>query len=190
MGPELLLERRTEHAGLDARRARGPIDLEHAVEPREVDRDRACPPVADRRLDPADDARAAAVRDGCRPAGGAPVEHGCDVGFGAGEGDDVGRVREVPAQRANDVAERLAVRVRGAIEWLARAEPRERRRWPHARGRQPQLLEPRRLGDRQLRQLEAGGEDLRDRPTLLWTGALALTTPAPEPTRGRRAAHI
>ena len=38
---ELRLERRAGRAGLDARRARDLVDLEHAVERAQVDRDRA-----------------------------------------------------------------------------------------------------------------------------------------------------
>ena len=46
---QLVLERRTEHAGLNARRARAAIDLEHAIETAEIDADRAAVVAADRR---------------------------------------------------------------------------------------------------------------------------------------------
>ena len=71
---ELGLERGAESARLDAGRARDRIDLEHAVEPAEVDRDRAAVAVPHVGLDTADDARAAAVRDLRRACPRAPVD--------------------------------------------------------------------------------------------------------------------
>src|SRR5437870_7538604 len=113
--PELLLERGAEYAGLDARRARGAIDLEHAVEAGEIQGDGAGVARADGRLYAAHDARAASVRDDRRVRSRAPLEHGRDLLFRLREGDQVGRVREVAAQRAHHVAEGLAVGVPGAV---------------------------------------------------------------------------
>src|SRR6185369_8493071 len=95
MRTELVLERGPEDAGLDARRARGAIDLEDAIEVAEVERHDAGVPAARGRFDATDDARAAAVRNGDRPRARAPVEHGDDVRFVARKGDDVGRAAEV-----------------------------------------------------------------------------------------------
>ena len=60
---ELVLERGAVHAGLDPRRARLAVDLEHPVERAEVDADRAAVVVVDVALDAADHRRAAAVGD-------------------------------------------------------------------------------------------------------------------------------
>src|SRR5207245_1554550 len=57
---ELCLEPRAIRSGLDARRSRDVVDFEHAVQRAQVEAHRRA---IDARLDPADDARAAAVRD-------------------------------------------------------------------------------------------------------------------------------
>ena len=77
----------------------------------EVDRDRAAVPVADPRLDPADDAGAAAVGDRRRTLLLAEAEHRLDLGLIAGEGDQVGWVGKLAAKAAHDVAVGLAERV-------------------------------------------------------------------------------
>src|SRR5581483_9863355 len=77
--PELVLERRPEHAGLDARRPRRAIDLEDAIEPAEVDAEDAPTARVGRRLHAAHDARPAAVRDRDQVALAAPVEEPDDV---------------------------------------------------------------------------------------------------------------
>ena len=112
---ELLVERRAEHPGLDPRRPRDRVDLEHPVERAEVDRHRARVVVADPRLDPADDAGAAAVGDRRGAGVGAPREHRLDLGLVARAGDEVGRVLEPAAKAADDVAVGLAERVRDAL---------------------------------------------------------------------------
>ena len=60
---ELLLERRPGRPGLDPRRQRRWVDLEHAVERLQVDRDHPGVAISHARLDAADDARAAPERD-------------------------------------------------------------------------------------------------------------------------------
>ena len=64
------------------------------------------------RLDPADDAGAAAVGDRRRPLVGAEVEDDVDVLGGLGVRDQVGRVRELAPKAADDVAVGLAEGVR------------------------------------------------------------------------------
>ena len=178
MGPQLVLERRSEHAGLDARGARRAVYLEHAVEPREVERDRARVALADVGLDAADDARAPAVRDHRRAGRRGPVEHRPHIVLRAWEGNQVGRVGELPAKRPHDVAERLPVGMRGAV---VRSIREDRRGRSQAGPGKPELLEPRRLGDPQLREREARGEQPCDRLLLLGRRPLALPAPAPEP---------
>ena len=109
---ELRVERRPEHPGLDPRGARDRVDLEHPVERAEVDRHRARVVVADPRLDPADDAGPAAVGDRRRAGVGAPGEHRLDLGLVARPGDQVGRMLDLAAKAADDVAVGLAERVR------------------------------------------------------------------------------
>ena len=88
-----------EHARLNPRRARHRVHLQHPVERAEVDRHRAGVAVADPRLDPADDARPAAVGDRRRARVRAPLEHRLDLGLVAGARDQVGRVVE-PARES------------------------------------------------------------------------------------------
>src|SRR6185369_8410447 len=114
-----------EHARLDARRARRAIDLEHTVESSEVERDGAAPAAVEPRLDAADDARAAAVRDHREPLAGTPVENRGDVCRARRESDEVGRVWILAPQGTHDVAAGLAVGVAGAIRRIAREELRQ-----------------------------------------------------------------
>ena len=72
---ELLLEPRAGRAGLDPRGARDAVDLEHAIQPPQVDRDDARVPRAQAAVDAADHARAAAERHDRDVALAAPVEH-------------------------------------------------------------------------------------------------------------------
>ena len=94
---ELGLEPGTGRARLDARRARDGIDLEHAVERAQVDRDHARVPGARNRVDAADHARAAAERHHRHVALAAPVEHRAQLVLRGRERDAVGRVRELAA---------------------------------------------------------------------------------------------
>ena len=97
-------------AGLDQRRARDLVDLEHAVQPREVDRHRALERPA-HRVHPADHARAAAVRRHGEPRVRAHSSTRSSSSSERGPRDGVGRVREAAAERAHDVAVGGAVRV-------------------------------------------------------------------------------
>ena len=103
---QLLLQPRPGRAGLDPRRQRGRVDLEHPVEPAQVQRDDR--PLAEPRLDPADDAGAAAERDHRRPLGLGPAQHRLDLRLVAREGDQVRRVLELPPEAPHHVAVGLA----------------------------------------------------------------------------------
>ena len=102
---QLRLEHRSARAGLDARRQRGTIDLEHAVDRRDVDRHhpREAPPV-DARLDAADRARSPAERDHRRARAECPLEHRLELGLVPWAGHDVRRLVELAAERPDDVA--------------------------------------------------------------------------------------
>ena len=126
---ELRFERRPEGAGLDARGARGLVDLEHAAQLAQVDRHRR---LVSRRiaawLDAADDARSAAERRHARLRAAGPVEHGRDLLLIARIGDHVRRVAVVADKPAYIIGERFAVGVRRAVIVRGRAE-RQRWRW-------------------------------------------------------------
>src|SRR5215207_1186805 len=91
---QLVLECRTLRASLDQRRTRRTVDLEHAAEPREVDRDRARVAVAHARLHAPDHAGAAAVWDRRRTALSAPLEQLRHLRGVFRERDEVGHVVE------------------------------------------------------------------------------------------------
>ena len=81
--------------------------------------------VVDVALGAPDDRRSAAVRNRGDPLVRAPVEQGDDVGFVAGDRDEVGRAREVAVQPPPHVAERLSVRMTRSLERIVGAEGRE-----------------------------------------------------------------
>ncbi len=108
---QLLLEPRPGGTRLDPRRLRDRVHVEHPVHAAEVDADRAAVAIAEARLDPADHARPAAEGDRRGVLVGAVVEHQVDVLGGLRERDQVGRVRELSPEAADDVPVRLALRV-------------------------------------------------------------------------------
>jgi hypothetical protein len=71
---QLVLQHRAQGAGLDARGTRAAVELEHAIEPREVDRHHSGVTVADVALDAAYNRRTAAVGDGGDAFVRAPIE--------------------------------------------------------------------------------------------------------------------
>ena len=76
---ELVLEHGARRPGLDPRRQRLGVDLEHAVEPAQVEADER--PLPEPALDPADDAGPAAERDHRRALRLAPAHHDLDLGL-------------------------------------------------------------------------------------------------------------
>ena len=110
VGLELSLKVGPQGAGLDPRRPRGAVDLQHLVEVPEVDADDRAG-LAGRRLDPADDARPAAVWDGDQPLVAGPVQKGGDVFLSAWQRDPVRGRREIAPIGADHVPIGLAVGV-------------------------------------------------------------------------------
>ncbi len=112
--PQLGFEVGPEHARLDPRRPAGGVDVEHAVEGGEVERDHAAAPVPavlhspDHRT-----ARSVGHDDRVRALG--PVQEVHDVLLAAGEGDLVRCRTEFAAQGPYDVAVGLAVGVGGPV---------------------------------------------------------------------------
>ena len=111
---------------LDARGAARRVDLEHPVEAAQIEADRAGVGLADRRLDAADDRGAAAERNDGDLRAARPVEHGGDVGFALGQGDEVGRVGEVAREGAHRFRIGLAVGVQKPLVGVLRQDARER----------------------------------------------------------------
>ena len=85
------------------------VDLEHPVQPPQVERDDR--PVPEPRLDPADDAGAAAEGDHRRPLGLGPAQHRLDLRLVPWESDEIGRVLEFPPEPPHHVPVRLSQRV-------------------------------------------------------------------------------
>src|ERR1700683_2070019 len=118
---ELRFQVRAQRAALNARRARGLIDLEHAIQMHQIDRHRAAIVAATWRLDAADDAGATAVRRRGNLRAIAPFQNADDVLLIARERDHVDRIRIVTAKRADEITRALAVAVPGAIVRAGRA---------------------------------------------------------------------
>ncbi len=181
---ELLVQRRPQGAGLDSRRARDLVDLEHPIERAQVDRHRARVAVSDAGLDPADDAGPAAVRDRGGAGVGAPLEHRLDLGLVARPGDEVRRMLDLAAKAAHDVAVGLPERVGDALAPIGADDLGQRWRRLEPRRRQLDLLqrhgllglaaEPEPLADVGRRRLQ-----VRER------GLLVLEPPAPVLARSR-----
>ncbi len=97
------------------------------------------------RFDAADNATAAAVRDRGDVLCGTPIEDGDDIVLRAGVGDEVGGVVEEAIEGADDIAERLAVRMAGAVFGVRTEEAAQRRGRGDARCLELDLLDPRRV---------------------------------------------
>ncbi len=124
--PQLLLEPRPGRPGLDPRRQAGRVDFDQAVDAAQVERHRG--PVAEPRLDPADDAGAAAEGDHRGALGLGPVQHRLHLRAVARARHQVGRVLEAPVEAADDVAVGLAHRPRHALVLVVGEEVAERLR--------------------------------------------------------------
>ena len=140
---ELLLEHRAARARLDARRPRDRVDLEHAVQATERERDRPFVPRAGDRLDAAGDARPAADRDHRHARARGPREHALDVGLLARVHDEVGGMRDLAAEAAHDVHVRAPEAEARAVVDGVGGDIGELRRDADARWRQLELLDGR-----------------------------------------------
>ena len=119
---QLFLEVRTEGAALDQCTARCAVHLEHAVQVPKIDADCSDVRVADVRLDPAHNRRAAAERDRGGTLLSAPGKHVFDVVLIARIGDDVRRVVVVAADASDQVRVGFAQRVDRALALVLRAD--------------------------------------------------------------------
>ena len=135
-GLELSLEMGAQHAGLNARRLRGAIDLHNLVEVLHVDRDGAAIAIVLRRIDAADHACAAAVRNGRKALVLAPAKQLDDVPFGTGIGHRIRGIPELAAHGVGHIDGRCAVRVIEAVVFVRRADGFEGSRRLDARGTQ------------------------------------------------------
>src|SRR5204863_7491947 len=105
---KLILEGGPRGAGLNARGPRGGVDIQHAAEPAQVDRDRAPELLPHPGLHAADNARAAPVGNCCNALRRTPLEDPLDVLLGARMRDQVRRVIELAAKIADHVVVGLA----------------------------------------------------------------------------------
>ncbi len=138
------------------------VDLEHPVETAEIERHRPRVGVTDERFHAADHRTASAVGDRCHGGVRAPVEDPGDVVGVTGEGHEIGRMRELRGQPPHDVAERLAVGVRGAFEAVSGHQIRQGRRRRDPRLTQVEVFQARRRvgrGGRDAEQLAHGAGD-------------------------------
>ena len=122
LGAQLGLELGAVDPGLDARRPRDGVELEHAVEAVHGHRDDG---VGARRVHAPHHRRPGAEGHHLRVVRRAPVEHRDELLVGAGVGHDVGRVGEVQVERVGAVGEVGAVGVEGPLPRLGGAEGRE-----------------------------------------------------------------
>src|SRR6516225_5537966 len=123
---QLLFERRTEDASLDACGARRPVDFENAVYPGEVNRDGTAVIPLIWRLNPADYARTAAVWGGRDSSAITPFEDSHQVLLVARISDQIKRIRIMTAISTHQVPETPAIRVACAIVGTGVKEGRER----------------------------------------------------------------
>ena len=162
---KLVLERRPRGAGLDPRRPRDVIHLEHAVEATQVDRHRPGVGVADSRLDAPDHAGPAPVGNRRQALVRAPGEHRLDLALVARIGDQIRRARRsgpgsLERRRGRPCRARArraragrsgtggrgtaAARPAAAAARSPRAAPAPRPRWPRSRAaRGPPAQPPR-----------------------------------------------
>ena len=161
---QLALERRPGRAGLDQRRARDVVDLQHAVHRAHVERDDAVEARRHLALHAAADARAAAVGHDGDVRARRPLEHGLDVALPARARDDVGREVEAAVKATHDVGVGLAPGVRRAGVVVARADRCEVRRRRDARLRPTRRRRARPACAPRRRRRSAGARRARDRP--------------------------
>ncbi len=144
-GFQLPLEAGAEHARLHARGLRSLVDLEHAVEVREINGQHGLRVRG--RVDAADHARAAAEGDRGDAVRAAPVEQIDDVELGLRGGDHVRRIGEVaPVDHLRQIDRRAAVAVREARVVVGCADRFQARGRVDARGAQGDLVFARHRG--------------------------------------------
>ena len=116
---ELALEVGTQRAGLDSRRLRRGVDLKHAIEPLQVDGQRAAIALVAGRVHAADHAGATAERDRRDIVRAAPVQHRADVRFVTRVSDDIGRVGEIaPVNHPREIVNRAAVTMKQPVVFI------------------------------------------------------------------------
>ena len=132
---QLLLQPRPGGTGLDPRRHRLRIDLQHPVEPSQVERDEG--PIPKSSLDPTDHTRPAAEGNDRRPLGLRPAEHSLDLRLVLGQRHQIRRILEFPPKSPHDVPIRLPQRPRNPLVLLIREQVTEIGR--HLQPRRPHL---------------------------------------------------
>ena len=156
VGAQGVLEVGAEGARADQRGARGLVDLDHAAQASQVDRDHPAVAVADARLNPADHTGAAAVGNRRQPPLGAELEHAAHVLLLARASDHVRGAVVATAEGADDVAVGLAHRMAHPLAGLGAEQAVEGLGRAQARGRELDRL----VRDRHLDPLAAEAEPL------------------------------
>ena len=124
---QLLLQPRPGRPGLDPRRQRLRVDLQHPVEPPQVEGHER--PLPQPPLDPADHARPAAKGNDCGPLRLAPAQHRLDLGLVPRQRHQIRRIRKFPPQPPHHVPVSLPQRPRDPLVLPLREQiPKRRRR--------------------------------------------------------------
>ncbi len=142
---QLVLQVRAERPALDAGGQGHRIDLHHAVQALEVDRDHAAVAGGHRGLHAAHHAGPAAERDHGRAGSGGPLQHGLDLLLTPGVGHDVRDVIEPAAKRSHDVAVGPAIGVQSPLVGVLSADLIQPAGRPQPGRRQAELGQANRL---------------------------------------------
>ena len=114
---QVTLEIRAIDAGLNTRGARHVIDLQHLVEPVQIDRDGG---ITRRNVDAPYDGCATSGRYDDVAVGIAPRQRSFELGFGTRMRNGIGRRFEIATHRLQQFERMAAVRVHDAFEFVGR----------------------------------------------------------------------
>ena len=141
VGSKLVLQSRAENAGLDASQARCPVDLQHGVQAREVDRDDGTR-LGRFGLQRTRDRRPSPERDHHRVVGDRRVQNGADLRLARRAHDDIRDPRQVTSSLPDQVPQRLAATVHDSVERVGRDVLRPELRSPTLRAATPSASTP------------------------------------------------
>ena len=173
---QLVLQPGPGGAGLDPRRQRLRVDLQHPIQPAQIERDHR--PIPQPRLDPTDHAGPAAKRHHRGPLRLAPGEHRLDLRLVPGKSHQIRRVLEFPPEPPHHIPVSLAQSMRNPLVVIVAEQIPE-----SARSLQPRRPQLDRVQRHRLLRLPAEPKPLPDPasglPKLLPGGHLILVPPPP-----------
>ena len=117
---QLVLQHRPGGARLDPRRQRLRVDLQHPIQPPQVQRDNR--PIPQPRLHPTDHARPAPERNDRGPLGLSPGEHHLDLRLVPRKRNEIRRVLEFPPEPPHHVPISLPQRARNPLVVVVREQ--------------------------------------------------------------------